>query len=52
MTIIENLKTNGALCKGVDPMRPRVAAALLDRCREVRALSLLFCRTRGPPGAR
>ena len=52
MTFIDNLKASGTLCEGVGPQRPRVAAALLDRCRGTRALSLVFCRTRGPPGAR
>ena len=52
MTIIDNLKTNDAPCEGVGPQRPRGAAALLDRYRGVRALSLASSRTRGPPGAR
>ena len=52
MTIIDNLKTNGALGEGVGPKRPGVAAALLDRCRGAGALPLVFCRTRGPPAAR
>jgi len=34
MTFIDNLKASGTLCEGVGPQRPRVAAALLERCGE------------------
>ena len=36
MTIFNNMKTNGALCEGVEPRRPRVAAALLERSGKAR----------------
>ena len=51
MTIFDNVKTNGALCEGVGPHRPRVAAALLERSGGRAALSFARCRPRGPPGA-
>ena len=41
MTIFDHMKTNYALCEGVDPRRARVGKA--------RALSFARCRPRGPP---
>jgi hypothetical protein len=51
MTLFDNLKANGALgdCRG--PHRLRVAAILLERSGESRALSFAHSRPRGPPGA-
>jgi hypothetical protein len=51
MTIFDNMKTNDALCEGVGPHRPRMAAPLLERSGKARALSFARCRPRGPPGA-
>ena len=51
MTIFDNMKTNDALCEGVEPRRPRVAGTLLERSGMARALSFARCRPRGPPVA-
>lgn len=40
MTIIDNMKTNGALGEGVGPHRPRGAAVLSERSGEARALGV------------
>ena len=50
MTFIDILKASGTLCEGVGPQRPRVAAALLERCGGAQAKSRACWRTRGPPG--
>jgi hypothetical protein len=51
MTIFDNMKTNGALADCVGPHRLCVAAILLERSGESRALSFARARPRGPPGA-
>ena len=50
MTIIDNMKTNGALGEGVGPHRPRGAAVLSERSGEARALAFAWSKpwTRAP----